>query len=108
MEKEYEIILYIQGAGKMPRTFFETQQQFWRFLEALRPAEKRPSHLIYKAPDITIEDITKILWTPQILRIVGEKLYGGMGYTRKYLTRLIAYEFSGYKDLQAGENGYCG
>lgn len=60
------------------------------YLETLRPAEKRPSHLIFCNCDAGVYDYAlTILWTPQHFYEFEGTLYGGMQNTRKYFERLL-------------------
>jgi hypothetical protein len=61
------------------------------FLDTLRPAEKRPSHIIFSHIPIALHHYAlEILWTPQIfVEITDGELYGGMENTRKYLQRFL-------------------
>jgi len=62
------------------------------YLETLRPAEKRPSHIIFSNSSIIEYNYClSILWTPQIfIEIADNILEGGFESTRKYFQKFLS------------------
>lgn len=78
---------------------FETfdKDKMFEFIETLRPAEKRPSHIILDG--FTKEERYKIqdtmIWTALYMWIEDGFLKGYQGFTAKKIAKYFGYDYGG-------------
>jgi hypothetical protein len=72
------------------KAFFDDITNAQAYLELLRPADSRPSHiLLVNCTHFLYEYTQGILWTPQILIETNGQLHGGLTGTRLYFQRFL-------------------
>jgi len=79
--------------------YFDTPTQAMEFIESLRPATKRPSHIIIEGMDSKDVELIQAekLYVPQIFSLENNFLRGGMRFTRKYFCDKFGYLNGGDK-----------
>jgi hypothetical protein len=83
------IIEYKQGKGKLIIHIFDNLDRLLLYIEEIRH-HARPDVIVF-SEDI-IETVSQLLWTPQLMYIKNNELYGGMEYTRRYIKKILIHE----------------
>jgi alkyl hydroperoxide reductase subunit AhpF len=95
MDPLIEITVGYSGAQFFSKSF-ESKETAFEYLDSLRPASKRPAHVIIEG--FTFQDIkqvTEILYVPQIFLLIENTLYGGFRFTRLFFCRNFLFKDGG-------------
>lgn len=88
-------IMYAYSGGNWETYATNSKITMDEFIESLRPAEKRPSHIILDGFTEEERNViqTEKIWTPTYLWIEDGYMKGYQGFTAKKLAKYFGYKY---------------